>query len=216
VVDEDGILLGIVTVDDVLDILEEETTEDFQKLAAVAPFRVSYVHLGVWTLLGKRLPWVGCLVFVYYIASGVVAEFEETLAAELVLASFIPLLMGSAGNVGAQAGTLMVRALATGGLPPAIWMKTMGKEILVGGALGIALGTLAAIIGYLQGGWNIALIVGAAMVVVVMIANLLGFALPLLLAKFGADPAVAASPFITSLTDITSLIVYFTIADRLL
>jgi magnesium transporter len=212
VVGEGGVLLGVVTVDDVLDILEEEMTEDFHKQAAVAPFRASYPHLGVWTLFRKRVPWVAVLVLVYFLASRVISGFEATLAAELVLASFIPLLMGSAGNVGAQAGTLMVRALGTETLPRRLWARAMAKEILVGTGLGLTLGILAGVMGYFQGGWNIAAVVAAAMLLIVVIANLFGFALPLLLDRLGADPAVAASSFITSLTDITSLIVYFTIA----
>jgi magnesium transporter len=216
VVDERGVLLGVVTVDDVLDVAEEEATEDIQRQAAVAPLKAAYPQLGISALFLKRIPWVAGLMFVYMIASSIVSRFEETLAAQLVLASFIPLLMGSAGNVGSQAGTLTVRAIATGVLPRKLWMKAAAKETGVGASLAVTLGLLASLIAYVQAGPDVALVVGVAMAIVVIVANFFGLILPLILVSMGADPAVAASPFITSLTDITSLMIYFAVASSLL
>ncbi|MGH9632249.1 MAG: magnesium transporter, partial [Bryobacteraceae bacterium] len=116
VVDEDGVLLGVVTVDDVMDVAEEEVTEDFQIGAGVSPLRTSYRDASAWQLYSKRMPWLLALIVIYLFASGIVGAYEETLSAQIVLASFIPMLMGSGGNVGGQSGTLTVRSLATGEL----------------------------------------------------------------------------------------------------
>jgi magnesium transporter len=124
--------------------------------------------------------------------------------------------MGSAGNVGSQAGTLTVRAIATGVLPRKLWMKAAAKETGVGASLAVTLGLLASLIAYVQAGPDVALVVGVAMAIVVIVANFFGLILPLILVSMGADPAVAASPFITSLTDITSLMIYFAVASSLL
>jgi len=216
VVDSEGVLLGVVTVDDVLDVAEEEATEDFQKSAAVTPLRVPYPEAGIWPLFLKRIPWLIGLVFVYIGASGFIAGYESILAAQIVLASFMPMLLGSAGNVGAQSGTLTVRALATGELRGVLWLRTLIKEAAVGIALGLTLAVFAGGLGYLRGGPGIGLVVAAAMVLIVTAANILGMVLPYALFKAGIDPAVASNPLITSLTDLTSLVIYFTIATGLL
>jgi magnesium transporter len=216
VVDSAGKLVGVVTVDDVLDVAEEEATEDFQKQAAVAPLKAAYLETGIWQLFGKRIPWLAALVFVYLGASGVISAFEEALAAEIILASFIPLLMGSGGNVGAQSGTLTVRAIATGELRGGLWLRALTKELAVGALIGVTMGVLAAGIGHLRGGYEIAGVVAGAMLLIVIAANIFGVMLPLLLSKMGVDPAVAGSPLITSFTDVTSLLIYFGLATQLL
>jgi magnesium transporter len=215
VVDRNGVLLGVVSVDDVLDVAEEEATEDFQKQAAVAPLKVPYIEAGIWSLFRKRIPWLAALVFVYLGASGVISAFEDALSAQIVLVSFIPLLMGSGGNVGAQSATLAVRALATGELRGRLWPRAFAREIAVGTAIGVAMGLLAAGVGHIRGGYEIALVVAAAMLLIVIVANIFGILLPLLLARMGVDPAVAGNPLITSCTDVTSLLIYFGLATRL-
>jgi magnesium transporter len=212
VADAQGRLVGVVTVDDVLDVAEEEATEDFQKQAAVAPLKASYLEVGVWPLFWKRIPWLAALVFVYLGASGVISAFEEALSAQIVLASFIPLLMGSGGNVGAQSGTLTVRAISTGELRGALWVRALIKELAVGAAIGCTMGVLAAAISHFRGGYEIAVVVASAMVLIVIVANIFGVMLPLILARIGVDPAVAGSPLITSFTDVTSLLIYFWLA----
>ena len=216
VVEREGKLVGVVTVDDVLDVAEEEATEDFQKQAAVAPLKAAYLETGVWPLFQKRIPWLAALVFVYLGASGVISAFEEALAAEIVLASFIPLLMGSGGNVGAQSGTLAVRAIATGELRGGLWLRALSKELAVGALIGATMSLLAAGIGQIRGGYEIAIVVAGAMLLIVVAANIFGVMLPLLLNKIGVDPAVAGSPLITSFTDVTSLLIYFGLATQLL
>jgi magnesium transporter len=216
VVDTEGLLVGVVSVDDVLDVAREEATEDIQKQAGMAPLRATYPDVAAWSLFQARLPWLAALIFVYLAASGVISAFEEALAAELVLAAFIPLLMGSGGNVGAQSGTLMVRALAVGDLEGGRWLTALSKELLVGVVLGVALGILAGIVAYFRGGADVAVVVAASMALIVVAANLTGTLLPVLLVRIGIDPAVAGSPVITSITDLTSLLIYLGMASQLL
>ena len=216
VVDERGTLLGVVSVDDAMQVAEEEATEDIQRQAGIEPLRAMYPDVAARSLFLKRLPWLAALIFVYLGASGVISAFEEALAAEIVLAAFIPLLMGSGGNVGAQSGTLIVRALAVGDLEGRQWVKALKKELVVGVVLGLALGVLAGVVASFRGGGDIALVVGASMLLIVVTANLTGTLLPVLLARIGVDPAVAGSPVITSVTDLTSLLIYLGLASQLL
>lgn len=216
VVDEAGVLLGTVAIDDVMDVAEEEATEDIQQQAGIAPLRAAYPDVAVGSLFIKRLPWLAALIFVYLGASGVIAAFEDALAAEIVLAAFIPLLMGSGGNVGAQSGTLIVRAIAVGDIAGGRWRTALNKELVVGLGLGLALGVLAGIVAWARSGGDIAVVVAISMLVIVVSANLTGMLLPVLLDRLGIDPAVAASPVITSVTDLTSLLIYLGIAAWLL
>lgn len=216
VVDSDGILLGIVTIDDLLDVAEEEVTEDFHKTAAVAPLRTSYREASIFSLFSKRVSWLVILVFVNLISSGVIEAFEEVLASAIALSFFIPLLIGSGGNAGAQSATLMVRAIATGDVLMSQWFRAVGKEILVGLILGLAMGATSWILGLYRGGAVIGIIVGLSMVAIVMVANIMGTLLPFLLTRFNIDPAVASSPLITTIVDATGLIIYFTIASLII
>ena len=216
VINENGILLGLVTVDDVLDVAEAEATEDIHKGAAVEPLKRSYRESSVWALYQKRIPWLGALLVVNLAASGVIVMFQDTLASALALAFFIPLLMGSGGNTGAQAATLMVRALATEDVKVSQWLNTVAKEIVVGCALGITMGIGIGMIGYWRGEFLIGLAVGLAMAAIVLVSNLLGVLFPLVLTKLRVDPAIASSPMVTSTADVTSLILYFSIASLIL
>jgi magnesium transporter len=216
ITDSEGVLLGIVTLDDVLDVAQEEATEDFQRTAAVAPLGTSYAQATVRALYRKRVGWLGALVFVNVASSGVIAAYEEVLASTIALAFFIPLLIDSGGNTGAQSATLMIRALATGDVRLAQWARTLAKEIAVGLTLAVTMGLAAAALGWLRGGPEIGLVVGLAMVTIVLVANLIGTALPFLLVKGRLDPATASSPLITSLADVTGLLLYFSIASAIL
>ena len=216
VVDSDGILLGIVTIDDLLDVAEEEATEDFHKTAAVAPLRTSYREASIFSLFSKRISWLVILVFVNLISSGVIEAFEEVLASAIALSFFIPLLIGSGGNAGAQSATLMVRAIATGDVLMSQWFRAVGKEILVGLILGLAMGATSWILGLYRGGAVIGIIVGLSMVAIVLVANIMGTLLPFLLTRFNIDPAVASSPLITTIVDATGLVIYFTIASLII
>lgn len=216
VVGADGVLLGIVTADDVLDVAEEEATEDFQLSAAVEPLKIGYREAGVLSLFRKRIPWLLALVVVNLGAAGVIAAYEETLAALISLVFFIPLLMGSGGNAGAQSATLVVRALATGDLDRSQWLPTLMKEVAVGAILGATMGLSALLLGLVQGGTEVAIVVALAMFLIVLVSNLIGVIVPLLLTRVGIDPAVASSPLITSVADIAGLAIYFAIASWVL
>ena len=216
VVNENGILLGLVTTDDVLDVAEEEATEDIQKGAAVEPLKASYRDSTVWALYQKRIPWLVVLMFVNLAASGVIAVYQETLASALTLAFFIPLLMGCGGNTGSQSATLMVRALATEDFQGSQWLKAVMKEVAVGTTIGLTLGIGVGLIGYLEEDPVIGIAVGLAMGAIVLVSNLLGVLFPVFLTKLRIDPAVASSPMVTSTADVTSLFLYFSIATLVL
>ena len=149
------------------------------------------------------------LVFVSLLSSGIIAAYEELLQTIIVLTVFIPLLVGSGGNAGAQSATLMVRALATGDIKTSQWASTLLKETAVGVSLGLAMGLAGLILGLFRGNYEIALIVGLTMACIIIVANLIGVALPFLLTRFGLDPAVASNPLIASIVDATGLVIYF-------
>lgn len=216
VVDSDNVLLGIVTVDDILDVAREEATEDFHKAAAVSPLKESYREATIFSLYRKRIGWLLALIVVNLVSSGVIAAFEETLAATITLAFFIPLLIDTGGNTGAQSATLMVRALATDDLGLDEWARTLAKELGEGLLLGITMGLAAYGLGLFRGGLEVAFVVGVTMLVLVLLANLVGIVLPFLLTRFGLDPAVASSPLITTVVDALGLFIYFSIAAAVL
>ncbi|TVQ33713.1 MAG: magnesium transporter [Phycisphaeraceae bacterium] len=216
VVSVDGSLIGIVTVDDVLDVAEEEFTEDLQKLSAMAPLEFSYKSTGLRLLYRKRIGWLLILVMANLITIAVMKGFEDTLEAMVVLAFFIPLLMGSAGNTGAQSATLMIRSLSTGDLQLTEWLPALVKEVSVGVALGLTMATLCFILGTIYGGMGVGMVVGLTMLILVVVANLIGMMLPFLLTKMKLDPAVASSPLIMTIIDAVGLIIYFAIAVLLL
>ncbi len=216
VVDEGGILLGIVTFDDVMDVAEEETTEDFHKTAAVTPLRTSYTDSSAPNLYAKRVPWLLALVILNVLSSGIIAAFEETLTSMIVLAFFIPLLLDSGGNVGSQSATIIIRSMAIGDVRLGQWFRTVSKEMLVGLALGATMGIAASVIGLYRGGWEVGLVVGLTMTAVVIFSNIIGASLPFLLVRMKLDPAAASSPLITTLVDILGLVLYFLLATLLL
>ncbi len=212
VVDVQNRLIGIITFDDVADVLEAETTEDFYLAAAVTPLGQGYGQSNVWSLYKGRVGWLVALVFVNLISSGVIAAYEETLQAFIALTFFLPLLIDSGGNTGSQAATLIVRALATGEVDIKRWVRIVGKELMVGLWLGVTMAVASFLLGLMRGGFEIALIVGLSMLCIVILTNLVGILLPFVLTRLRIDPAVASSPLITTVSDITGLILYFTIA----
>lgn len=213
VVDSEGVLLGIVTVDDILDVAEEEATEDIQKGAAVTPLETRYSVASPSQLFRKRIGWLLVLIFVNLISAGVIARYEVFMVDFIALALFMPLVIASGGNCGAQSATLMVRAIATGDLELSDWLAAVGKELFVGALLGGAMAVIAGAVGQLYGGDSkIALIVGLSMVSIVFVANSFGALLPFALSRLKVDPAAASSPLITSVMDVLGLIIYFSIA----
>jgi len=212
VVDSRNRLVGIVTHDDVADVVREEATEDFHLTAAISPSAKGYCQSGVWPLYIRRIGWLVILVFVNLVSSGVIAAYEDILAAAITLAFFLPLLIDSGGNTGAQAATLIIRALATGEVTLSQWWKVILKELAIGLALGLTMALAGGILGYFRGGADIGLIVGLSMLCIVIITNLVGVLLPFLLTRLRLDPAVASSPLITTVADASGLLIYFTIA----
>jgi magnesium transporter len=216
VVDADQHLLGIVTVDDVLDVAEEEATEDFHKLGSVGAVNLSLRDARPALLYRKRIGWLLVLVLVNVLSGAAIAMYENAIEALVVLVFFLPLVIASGGNAGAQSATLMVRALATGDVQMRDWLRLWGKELGVAVALGATMGAAVSIIGVWRGGPEVGLVVAIAMVLVVVVGSMMGMLMPFLLARFNVDPATASTPLITSIADIAGILIYFSVATALL
>jgi magnesium transporter len=216
VIDNAERLVGIITHDDALDALQEEATEDFHKLGMVDKFRGSVRDASIPTLYRKRVIWLALLVFGNLFSGAGIAYFENTISAHVALVFFLPLLIGSSGNAGAQAATLMVRALATGDVRMKDWGRLLGREIFVAMGLGITMALAVSVIGIFRGGPEVALVVALTMVLVVIIGSLIGMSLPFLLDRFKLDPATASAPLVTTIADAVGVVIYFTIATALL
>ena len=216
VVDAEGRLVGIVTQDDAMDIAEEEATEDMLKASTVGEFEGNVAEASLFSLWKARIVWLVLLVFGNIFSGAGIAAFEDTIAANLALLFFLPLLIASGGNAGAQSATLMVRALATGDVRPNDWGAMFLREIVIALALGVTMAFAVSWIGVWRGGPEIALVVAIAMVVIVMIGALIGVSLPFAFARLDRDPAAASGPLVTSITDVLGVLAYFGIASALL
>ncbi len=225
VVDSEDKLLGIVTVDDMLDVQEEETTEDMQKLGGLEALEEPYMEAPLLEIVRKRAVWLVVLFIGQMLTATVMGVFEQELASALVLALFIPLIISSGGNSGSQASTLIIRALALGEITLVDWWRVMKREI----ASGLLLGGLLAGIGFLRIiVWAqfsdaygphylfIGATVSAAVMGVVLWGTISGSMLPLILRRWGIDPATSSAPFVATLVDVTGLIIYFTAASLIL
>jgi magnesium transporter len=212
VIDSSGVLLGIVTVDDVLDVQEEEATEDFHLVGSVGPLRQSFRDAGLGLLYRRRIGWLVALVLVNIFSGAAIAVYQETIEAVVALTIFLPLLIGSGGNAGAQASTLMVRALATGDVRATDWFRLLGRELAVAAAIGATMSVAVAAVGALRAP-QVLFIVALTMFIIVIIGSVIGMSMPFVLTWVGADPAVASAPLITSVADVTGVIIYFTIAN---
>lgn len=212
VVASGDVLVGIVTVDDLLDVAEQEATEDFHRVGSVEPIRRSFREAGIGYLYRRRIGWLLALVVVNILSGAGIAHFEDTISATLALIFFLPLLIASAGNAGAQASTLTVRALATGDVKMGNWLLLLGKELAVATALAVTMAGAVSLIGVYRGGWDLGVVVALTMVIVVVLGSLVGMSLPFLLDRFGLDPATASAPLVTSIADIVGVLVYLSIA----
>ncbi len=212
VVGSDGVLLGIVTVDDVIDVAEEEITEDFHRIGTVEPIRTSLREARPGVLYRSRVGWLLALVLVNVFTSAGIAYYEETIARFVALVFFLPLLIACAGNAGAQSATLMVRALATGDVELGDWLWLLGRELAVAVALGVTLAVGVSALGLLRGGPAVAVVVAATTVLVVILGSLTGMSLPFLLSRLGLDPAAASAPLVTSIADVFGVMIYLAIA----
>lgn len=220
VVDDNNVLLGIVTVDDILWIANEEYTEDIHKIGGTQALDEPYLDVPVFQLYKKRVVWLIVLFFGELLTIFAMSNFERQIEKVVILATFIPLIISSGGNSGSQAATLIIQAMALGEITIKDWWRVMRREIFSGIFLGVTLCLLSfsviicwqLISGSLAEPVLIGLVVGCSLVGVVLWGTLMGSMLPLLLKKLGADPAVSSTPFVATLVDVTGLIIYFSMA----
>ena len=225
VVDKEGRLVGIVTVDDAMDVIEEETTEDFEKMAAMLPSDKPYLRAGVFDTWKARMPWLLILMLSATFTGMILNHYENALAACLVLNAYIPMLSGTGGNSGTQASVAVIRALSLGEVDFSDVLAVLWKEVRVAFLCGAALAAAnfvkmqlvdRALLGNSEVTMAVCLVVCLTVMFVVIFAKCVGCSLPLLAEKIGLDPAVMASPFITTIVDATSLLIYFALASAIL
>lgn len=218
VVDREDRLTGIITFDDIIEVIDQETTEDFQKMAAMAPSEDEYLETSVFTLAKKRLIWLLVLMISATLTGRIIRGYEDVLSSVAVLMAFVPMLMDTGGNSGSQSSTLVIRGLALGEITPKDFAQVMWKEFRVSLVVGVPL----ALINFLRilifdsVGFTIAFTVSVTLFITVVISKLVGGCLPLLAKKVNLDPAIMAGPLITTIVDVISLMVYFRIATTLL
>ena len=217
VVDDGGRVIGVVTVDDVIDAIVEEQTEDVQKLGAVQPLEEPYFQAGFWSIARKRGGWL-ILLFIGEMFTGTaLRHYESTLAGALALAVFIPLIISSGGNSGSQSATLITRALAVGDVEMRDALRVFFRELGQGLVLGAFLGAMGFARALMWGnGSDVAWVVALTLLFVVVTGSVVGAMLPLLFTRIGFDPAIASSPFVSSVVDVAGIVIYFTIAIQLL
>ncbi len=222
VTDADGHMLGIITVDDALDVAEKEATEDIQKLGGTEALDAPYLNVGVWSMIRKRAGWLSALFLGEMLTATAMSYFEGEIAHAVVLALFVPLIISSGGNSGSQATSLIIRSLAIRELRLRDWFRVFRRELLSGVALGALLGFIGFfrivlweylhLTEYGRHYMLVALTVWAALVGVVTFGTLAGSMLPFILRKLGFDPATSSAPFVATLVDVTGLCIYFSVA----
>ncbi len=225
VVDKEGRMVGIVTVDDAIDVLTEEATEDIEKMAAITPSEHPYLRSGVFEIWKQRIPWLLLLMVSATFTGMIITSFEESLAAQVALTAFIPMLMDTGGNSGSQASVTIIRGLSLGDIEFSDILKVVWKEFRVSILCGISLSIVAfgkiMLVDHLMMHNNdinavVAFVICGALALTVVIAKLVGCTLPLFAKKLGFDPAVMASPFITTIVDALSLMIYMNLATLIL
>lgn len=212
-VNQQNQLVGVVHVEDILDVMQKEATEDFHKMAPVTSLETSLKDASIFTLYRKRIAWLVVLVFMNVFSGAGIAHFEDVIESTIALVFFLPLLVDSGGNAGSQASTLMIRAMAVGDIKLKDWLKLFTKEISVSLCLGLTMGIAVSIIGIFRGGFDIAVVISLTMVLIVMVGSLIGMSLPFIFRKMRLDPATASAPLITSVSDIVGVLIYFSIAS---
>ncbi len=218
VVDKENRLVGIITIDDIVDVMDKVTTEDFHRMAAMEPTDEEYLHTNVFALAKKRIPWLLVLMLSATFTGGIIGKYESVLESIVALNMFIPMLMDSAGNAGTQSSTLIIRGLALGQLQMSDYLKIFWKELRVSSLVGFVL----AIINFLRIitieriSNDIALAVSVTLFFTVVLAKVVGGLLPVIAKKLKTDPAIMAGPLITTIVDALALIVYFNIAHFML
>jgi len=225
VVDEQGRMQGIVTVDDIVDVVREEATEDIQKIGGTVALDAPYLQVGLLSMVGKRLPWLSVLFVGQFLTTAAMGYFEGQMARALVLVVFIPLIISSGGNSGAQASTLVIRAMGMGEVRLRDWWQVLRRELGVGLTLGGVLGAIGLVRVLLWPASSVrtqhhefllALTVATSLVWIVLWGAVVGAMLPFLLRRLGFDPASASAPFVATLSDVTGIVIYFSVATALL
>ena len=226
VVDRNDVLLGVVTVDDVLDVAEKETTEDIQKLGGMEALDAPYLEIGLLSMVKKRAGWLALLFMGEMLTATAMGYFEGEIEKAVVLSIFLPLIISSGGNSGSQATSLIIRSLAVGDVSVRDWWRVLRRELVAGTMLGVALAILgfsriwvwqlAGIKNYGEHHGLIAFTVGFSLIGVILFGSLAGAMLPFLLRAVRFDPAVASAPLVATLVDVTGLVIYFTIASQVL
>lgn len=214
-----GVLIGVLTADDAGEIIQEETYEDFERLASTTPRTSRDTPLkkaSIWMAYRSRVAWLVLLVFGNIFSGAGIAHFEDLIASSVALVFFLPLLIDSGGNAGSQSATLMIRSMATGSVKMRDWSKLIAREVIVAAMIGFTMAATVSIIGIIRGGPEVAFVVALSMIVIVMLGSLIGMSLPFVLARLGLDPANASAPLITSICDGVGVIVYFSIASQVL
>ena len=218
VVDNENRLVGIITVDDIVDILQEEATEDMEKMAAITPSDKPYLRTGIFETWKNRIPWLLLLMLSATFTGSIITSFENALSGCVILSAYMPMLMGAGGNAGSQSSVAIIRSLSLNELRFKDWFRVLWKEsgvaILCG--LTLAVANFAKLMVFDKVSLSIALVVSVSLALTVLIAKIVGCMLPMLAKKIGFDPAVMASPFITTIVDALSLLIYFEIATRAL
>lgn len=222
VVDNENRLVGIVTIDDAIDVIQEEATEDIEKMAAVLPSDKPYMKTSVWGIYTKRIPWLLVLMLSATFTSAIISSFEGALSSAIILSSFIPMITGSGGNAGSQASVSVIRALSLGEIEFKAMFKVLWKELRVSFLCGLtlAMANFAKLMFFdLHGNENalmIAFVVSLTLLGTIIMSKIVGSSLPLLASKIGFDPAVMANPLISTVCDSLSLLIYFAIASNIL
>ena len=218
VVDNETRMVGIITIDDVVDIMEEEATEDIEKMAAIVPSDKPYPKVGIFETYKSRIPWLLFLMISATFTGAIITGFEDALSAYVILTAYIPMLMDTGGNAGGQASVSIIRALSLKEIEFTDLFKIIWKEIRVAVLCGLTLSVanFAKLLLFDKLALPVAAVICLTLLIVVLIAKLVGCCLPMLASKVGFDPAVMASPFITTIVDALSLLVYFNIATKML
>lgn len=218
VVDEDDRILGIITADDIAEVIEEETTEDIERLGGSQPLEEPYLRASPVLLFRKRIPWLLVLFMAQFLTVSIIGHYESAIAQATVLSLFIPVLIGTGGNIGSQTVSTLIRAMAMGDVRPKHLFRVVPKEALTGAALGLSMAALMFVRALLthDGTTEVALTVAVTVFVIAVWAATVGAVLPIVLSRLHVDPAVVSAPFISSLVDSTGLIIYFTLATLIM
>lgn len=216
VINEQQRILGAVHVESILDVMEQEATEDIYKTASVLATTPEYkgglLNASIALIYRKRIVWLLILVFMNVFSGAGIAHYEGVIESNVALVFFLPLLIDSGGNAGAQSSTLIIRAMATGDVQTKDWFKMFTKEITLAALIGFTMALAVSTLGLVRGGLDIAIIVSLSMTLLVIVGSLIGMSLPFILKKLNLDPATASAPLITSICDIIGVLIYFGIA----